>query len=150
MTLLSVAALARWIRIGNIHLYDSWRGGETGSAAAALKAIFYGTCLGLLGLTGFECVPMSIELIRPGGYPAVLRNLHYAATVLNGPLMLLVFANLPLQTILSGSNVLSLLAQDVAGRWLRIVVVVDASIVLCGGVVTGLLSTVSLLERLAR
>jgi hypothetical protein len=51
--------------------------------------------------------------------------------------MLLVFAILPTDTIVGGSNVLSALAESAAGRWLRILVVVDASIVLSAGVLTG-------------
>ena len=69
-------------------------------------------------------------------------------------MMLLVMALLPLDVIESGENLLSLLAQrvrtltismitydiediQVAGRWLRIMVVVDAVVVLCAGVLTG-------------
>jgi hypothetical protein len=51
--------------------------------------------------------------------------------------MLLVFANLPADTVVGGSNVLSALAESAAGRWLRIWVVVDAAIVLSAGVLTG-------------
>lgn len=72
--------------------------------------------------------------------------------------MLFVLAHVPLPTVLGGANVLSVLAEtvrtsiiigcveymslvwctaQVAGRWLRIWVVVDAVITLCGGVLTG-------------
>ena len=51
--------------------------------------------------------------------------------------MLLVFANLPTETVTGGSNVLSALAESAVGKWLRVWVVVDASIVLSAGVLTG-------------
>jgi len=87
-------------------------------------------------------------------YPKVLRNLHLSALVLNSGMMLLLIALLPLEVVESGENILGLLAQkvctlsildyacaevhdQVAGRWLRIVVVVDAIVVLCAGVLTG-------------
>jgi hypothetical protein len=88
-------------------------------------------------------------------YPKVLRNLHLSTLVLNSGIMLLVVALLPLEVVETGENILSLLAQKVhalaiptivygvevhnqiAGRWLRILVVVDAIVVLCAGVLTG-------------
>lgn len=85
----------------------------------------------------------------------MLRNLHYPAIFLNFLAMLFLLALVPLDTILGGANVLSVLANvvrihrydyfgpltlfgfQVAGKWLRIWVVVDAVVVLCGGVLTG-------------
>lgn len=64
--------------------------------------------------------------------------------------MLLVYAIIPNSEILSGANVLSILAERVGGRWLRVVTVVDAILVLAGGVLTGLFTVCGLLERLAR
>ena len=64
--------------------------------------------------------------------------------------MLLVYALLPEKDILSGSNVLSLLAERVGGPWLRVIVVIDAMLVLSGGVLTGIFTVCGLLERLAQ
>ena len=64
--------------------------------------------------------------------------------------MLLLFANLPTATILSGANVLSVLAEDVAGTWLRILIVIDAVLVLGGGVLTGFYTVCGLVDRLTR
>lgn len=101
------------------------------------REIFYGICLGTLGLTGFECTPSYIARIKPGKFPLVLRNLHIPAIILNSIIMLLVLAVNPLEEVRSGANILSFLAQMTAGRWLRTWIVVDAIIVLCGGVLTG-------------
>ncbi len=69
-----------------------------------------------------------------------------------------------MDVILGGANVLSVLADVVSffhyfqitihsmqsgGRWLRIWIVVDAIVVLCGGVLTGILSACELLGQLA-
>jgi hypothetical protein len=70
--------------------------------------------------------------------------------VLNAPLLLLVYAILPAEAILGGANILSILAENVAGRWLRILVVVDCVFVLAGGVIDGICSGCALFERLAR
>ena len=69
---------------------------------------------------------------------------------LNAPLILLIYAVLPAETILRETNILSILAENVVGRWLRIVLVVDCILVLSGGVVDGICSACALLERLAR
>lgn len=71
--------------------------------------------------------------MRPKTYSSVLRNLITVAAVLNTTLCFLVYALLPAATIASGANVLSVLAQHAAGRWMRIWVVVDAVSVLLGG-----------------
>ncbi|KAG6902736.1 hypothetical protein C0995_012400 [Termitomyces sp. Mi166 len=99
----------------------------------------------MLGLTGFECTPSYIGRIKKGYYPLVLRNLHLPAIALNSILMVLVLAIIPLEIILQGANVLSVLAQMTAGQGLRTWIVIDATIVLCGGI----LSACELLEQLA-
>lgn len=99
---------------------------------------------------GFECTPAYIEEIAPTAYGPALRNLLYGALLLNAPLMLFVYAILPETEILSGANVLSILAEKVGGRWLRIIILVDAILVLAGGVLTGIFTVCGLLERLAR
>jgi amino acid transporter len=114
------------------------------------RAIFNGVCIGFLGVTGFECTPTYIEAIGPKDYGRVIRNLLWSAMVLNVPLMLFVYVHLPNEDILSGANVLSLLAEKVAGKWLRILLVIDASLVLAGGVLTGLFTACGLLQTLAQ
>lgn len=150
MIILVIASSVHWARNGNEILRMNWYGDPSRTPGSIVYAIFFGACLGLLGLTGFECLPMNIELLKPGAYPKVLRNMHIAATALNAPLMLLVFANLSTSDVLSGANVLSLLGEAVASRWLRILIVVDASIVLCGGILTGFLSVASVLGSLTK
>lgn len=64
--------------------------------------------------------------------------------------MFCVYVVLPTQTILRGTNILSILADEVAGKWLRVLVVIDCVLVLSGGVVDGICSANALIDRLAR
>lgn len=64
-----------------------------------------------VGITGS---PDYVTVVRPGDFRKVLRNIHLPAIGLYGLLMLMVIANLPLELINSGANVLSILAEHVS------------------------------------
>ncbi|KAF9238909.1 amino acid permease-domain-containing protein [Melanogaster broomeanus] len=150
MVVLIVASITSWASVGSAQLRENWVTGQVGPASPAyiLKQVFNGVCIGMLGLTGFECAPAYAAKMRPGTYPSVLRNLHIPAIILNTSMMLFVLALLPLK-VQAEENVLSLLAQRAAGRWLRIWVATDAVIVLCAGVLTGIMSACELLAELS-
>ncbi|KAJ7613541.1 AAAP amino acid permease [Roridomyces roridus] len=148
MLILSIFAAIQWGQIGNEQLRQNWHLGSTASPSFILRQLFYGFCLGMLGLTGIECTPSCIGRIKPGHFPLVLRNLHLPAIVLNTVMSVLLIAVVPLPVLLDGANVLSVLAQC-AGEWLRRLVVADAIIVLCGGVLIGILGVCELLKKLA-
>ncbi|KAJ7230350.1 amino acid permease-domain-containing protein [Mycena pura] len=149
MAALGIAASVHWARSGNAQLRGNWKDGAMSSGAAVARQVFNGFCLGMLGLTGVECTPSYAGRVKSGRFPLVLRNLHLPAIFLNTLMITLVFATIPLQTVLSGANVLSVLAEMSAGPWLRKWIVVDATVVLCGGVLTGILSACELFEQLA-
>ncbi|RDB17279.1 hypothetical protein Hypma_001728 [Hypsizygus marmoreus] len=149
MVVLIICSIVHLSKTGISQLRENWEVGQAPSASAVAREIFNGFCLGMLGLTGFECAPSYVGRIKRGQFPNVLRNLHYPAIVLNGVIMILVLAVVPLNVILQGANVLSVLAQLAAGRWLRTLIVIDAIIVLCGGVLTGIMSACELLEQMA-
>ncbi|KAI0689016.1 amino acid permease-domain-containing protein [Cytidiella melzeri] len=149
MLALFLASMVAWGRTGNSQISHNWHAGRQNlSADDIVRQVFDGICIGILGVTGFECIPSYASSIKQGCFPKVLRNLHYPAILVNVLAMLLVLALVPLDTV--GANVLSVLAENAAGRWLRVVTVVDAVIVLCGGVLTGILGACELFERLAR
>ncbi|KAF8606430.1 hypothetical protein BDV93DRAFT_594682 [Ceratobasidium sp. AG-I] len=149
MTALMIAAAVAWARNGMDVLRSNWELRPTGSSGIA-RSIFNGVCIGFLGVTGFECTPSYIRDIKPGAYGPTLRNLLVMALFLNAPLMLLVYALLPSETILGGANVLSVLAEVSVGRPMRILVVADCVLVLCGGVFAGVVTGCRLVESLAR
>ena len=70
-----------------------------------------------------------ISSVRPDAYPKVLRNLIIGALLVNLPVLLLTYAVLPRESIMSGANVLSLVGQRAAGSWLRIIIVIDSAVV---------------------
>jgi hypothetical protein len=57
--------------------------------------------------------PVMIARIKPGRFPLVLRNLHLSAVVVNFSTIFLVSTLIPLETILHGENILSILAEVV-------------------------------------
>ncbi|KAG8954830.1 hypothetical protein FRC00_005658 [Tulasnella sp. 408] len=150
MAILMIASVIAWARHGPHTLRENWELRPHNGTEVA-KAIFYGTCLAFLGVTGFETIPTYIENIKPSSYPRTLDVCIYTVLTLNAPLMLLVYALLPTSDILSGGNILSLLAERVAGKWLRILVVVDCMLVIGGGgVLLGMVAMSSMLQRLAK
>jgi hypothetical protein len=130
MVVLIVASITALASAGTTQLRENWVSGQVGlsSPESILKQVFNGVCIGMLGLTGFECAwsrslrdtyqtavigaPAYTAKMRPGTYPSVLRNLHIPAIVLNPTMMLFVLALLPLEAQ-AEENVLSLLAQKV-------------------------------------
>ncbi|KAJ7057410.1 hypothetical protein C8F01DRAFT_1372095 [Mycena amicta] len=140
-----VLALTVCVRLG-LHggssalLVANWRLGNLGvSVSQVVKQLFEGFCLGMLGMTGIECTPSYAPYLRvstnsrSSTFARVLRNLHLPAILLNAGMMLLVLSLVPLADILGengNGNLLSLLGQRAGGRWLRTLVVVDATVVL--------------------
>lgn len=137
MFMLIVASCVHWGKTGNGQLRNNWQNARSADGTRTqtiLRQIFYGVCLGMLGLTGFECqctlkksyqlnsnclflvlgTPSYISRIKPRRFPSVLRNLHLPAIVLNTVIMLLVLAVIPLDVVLSGANILSVLAYTVS------------------------------------
>ncbi|KAI6126789.1 amino acid permease-domain-containing protein [Pisolithus sp. B1] len=148
MITLVICSIVTWVSLGPSQLKANWAVGRAETPMGVLRHIFNGGCVSMLGLTGFECAPAYAAKMRPGSYPSVLRNLHWSALVFNTTISLLVLALVPLDAESQG-NVLSMLADKVAGRWLRTWVAIDAVVVLCAGVLTGVLSACELLCELS-
>ncbi|KAI6020058.1 amino acid permease-domain-containing protein [Pisolithus microcarpus] len=148
MIVLVICSVVTWASLGPSQLKENWAVGRSETHWGVLRHVFDGGCVSMLGLTGFECAPAYAAKMRRGSYPSVLRHLHWSALVVNTTISLLVLALVPLDAESQG-NVLSMLADKVAGRWLRIWVAIDAVIVLCAGVLTGVLSACELLCELS-
>jgi uncharacterized membrane protein YfcA len=113
MLVLAVASVVAWGRVGNTQLHENWTAGQAASGREIVCQVFNGTCIGMLGLTGFGCVPAYVACIKPGRFPFVLCNLHIPAMILMAGMVMLVLAVVPLDIILEGANVLSVLGQIV-------------------------------------
>lgn len=114
------------------------------------KNIFFGYCSALLGVTGFESSANYIEEQKPGVFPKTLRNMWLAVSVINPVLILLALGVLGVDAVASDQDfVLAAFAERSAGRWLKIVVVIDATMVLAGAVLTSYVGVTGLLRRMA-
>lgn len=128
--MLLVAASYRWAEYGNVVIAQNWQVVRNASPGEVAHQLFNGICIGMLGLTGFECLvllflfmayspastigtPSYVSSIKPGRFSIVLRNLHYTAILFNATCMLAVVAVLPMEESLAAANVLARLAQEV-------------------------------------
>ncbi|KAL8293338.1 hypothetical protein RQP46_000039 [Phenoliferia psychrophenolica] len=142
MFALFIAGVVHWGRNGNAILRENWEAGQPGSATKIAKEIFYGVCLGFLGATGFESTPDYNSQIRPGLFPSIIRNLQVITILVNAPVMLVTYAVLPSSEILGNASVLNSVAQTAAGPALRIIMTVNAGLILCAGILTGELGSI--------
>jgi len=55
MVALIIASTVEWGQIGNRQLKINWNSGQASSASVIARQIFNGFCIGMLGLTGYEC-----------------------------------------------------------------------------------------------
>ncbi len=90
MIVLIIVALIHWHKIGIQQLTDNWnlwRATSSTSTSGIAKQIYFGICLGMLGLTGFECMSphgrFIASLVKLTGYfrHPVVRVAHQAGEV---------------------------------------------------------------------
>ncbi|CAM0135491.1 hypothetical protein VKS41_005136 [Umbelopsis sp. WA50703] len=146
-----VTSIVRWGEIGNETLIANWNHPYP-DGVSAVRMIFNGFCIGLLGVTGFETAGNFIEELKPSDFPKVMRNMFGFLTILNAPITLLATVLVPIDELKANPAVaVSILGQYAAGgsRWLRLWIMVDAVIVLCAGVLTGFIAAIGLIERMA-
>jgi len=123
---------------------------QTPAPGGMLKAIFFGFSAAMLGISGFESSSNFIEEQKEGVFPKTLRNMWIAVAIFNPLISLLSLGILPLEQI--AQNKEDLLAQmglRSAGRWLQILVSVDAVLVLSGAVLTSYVGVTGLMRRMA-
>lgn len=129
-----VACIITTVSNGGQILKENW---SSEWSENPVQKIFFGFCVGLLGITGFETSANYIEDQKPGVFPKTMRNMWYLATFFNPTVSFLSLCVLGIQDFIdSPNNALSLVAGAASGRWLRLLVAIDAFIVLCGGVLT--------------
>lgn len=60
MIVLFVASICAWSHMGNTQIRQNWHDGRQNlSLGGIARQIFNGICIGVLGLTGFECMSSS-------------------------------------------------------------------------------------------
>ncbi|MBL8022067.1 MAG: APC family permease [Leptospirales bacterium] len=115
-----------------------------------LRALFFGFCAAMLGISGFESSSNFVEEQAPGVFPKTLRNMWIAVSVINPALTFLAIAVLPITGILEHKEaLLSHMAELTGGRWLGLLVSIDAFLVLSGAVLTSFVGVTGLVKRMA-
>ncbi len=113
-------------------------------------AIFLGFSAGLLGISGFESSANFVEDQDVGVFRKTLRNMLIAVVIFN-PLTSIISLNLlPLDDIVRHENhLLSEIALHTGGETFRLIVVLDATAVLSGAVLTSFIGVSGLIRRMA-
>lgn len=114
--------------------------------------IFLGFASAMLGITGFETSANFVEQQHPGVFPKTLRNMWVAVAFFNPVISFLSFAILDARVVqdpLQSGALLTIMGEKSAGQWLKILVSVDAVLVLSGAVLTSYVGVTGLVRRLA-
>jgi amino acid transporter len=120
------------------------------SGRGFLTAFFLGFCAAMLGVSGFESSANFIEEQKPGVFPKTLRNMWLGVTVFNPLICFLALAVLPMDKILANeTSLLAVMGQEGGGHWLRLIIGVDAVLVLSGAVLTSYVGVIGLCRRMA-
>ncbi|KAI9279789.1 amino acid permease-domain-containing protein [Sporodiniella umbellata] len=147
-----ITSVIAWGRNGNQVLIDNWTKVPDPPGSNPVLLIVKGVCIGLLGVTGFESAENYIEDLKPNTFPKVMNNMFGFLFAINAPLTLLATALVPVPVLQANqANAVSVLGEYAANgeRWLRMWIMVDAVIVLCAGVLTGLIGAIGLIQRMS-
>ena len=149
LTLLSITALINMLADTSF-LTVNW--GYMPPNTSLISALFFGFSAALLGISGFESSSNFVEEQKVGVFPKTLRNMWIAVSIFNPLIALLVLGNFDNIHIPEHQRdyLLAILAQRVfSGNWLKVLVSVDAAVVLSGAVLTSYVGVTGLIRRMA-
>ena len=113
------------------------------------RALFFGFAAAMLGISGFESSANFVEEQKEGVFPKTLRNMWIAVSFFNPMIALLVLAVIPIADVKPHTeDLLAHLGGVAGGRWLSILVSVDATLVLSGAVLTSYVGVNGLVRRM--
>ncbi|GAA3922103.1 APC family permease [Hymenobacter algoricola] len=114
-----------------------------------LTALFLGFSAAMLGISGFESSANFVEEQAPGVFGKTLRNMWVVVSFFNPVIAFLVVAALPLTEVGPHTEtLLAYLGTTTGGRWLGILISVDAVAVLSGAVLTSFVGVSGLMKRM--
>jgi len=147
MSLLLLFGVVALLRAGPALLWTNLGTPDPGGLGAALM---FGFAAAMLGVSGFESSANFVEEQRPDVFPKTLRNMWLAVTVLNPGMAILALALVPVADVggLYETTLLSHMGEVSAGRWLSLVIGVDAVLVLSGATLTSYVGVTGLIERM--
>lgn len=115
-----------------------------------LPALYLGFAASLLGVSGFESSANFVEEQQRGVFRKTLRNMLIGVAIFNPLIALVVLNSLPPDAIAAAKDfLLSDVANAIGGYPVRIIVVVDAFLVLAGAVLTSYVGVSGLISRMS-
>jgi amino acid transporter len=113
-------------------------------------ALFFGFASAMLGISGFESSANFIEEQKPGVFPQTLRNMWVAVAVFNPLISLLSMGLVPIAEFgRHKEDLLAYMGEISGGNWLKLLVSVDAVLVLSGAVLTSYVGVTGLVRRMS-
>lgn len=113
-------------------------------------AISLGFSAALLGISGFESSANFVEEQDVGVFRKTLRNMLVAVAIINPLVSILSLNLLPLAEIVGHKDyLLSTMAHLMAGQTFKAIIVLDATLVLSGAVLTSYVGVTGLVHRMA-
>jgi len=122
---------------------------QTPPPGGIAMALFFGFCVSLLGISGFESSANFVEEQAPGVFPKTLRNMWLAVIIFNPLIALLALSILPLGEMASHeSTLLAQMGRVSSGGWLASWISINAALVLSGAVLTSFVGVNGLMGRM--
>ncbi|MEJ2188660.1 MAG: APC family permease, partial [Acidobacteriota bacterium] len=113
------------------------------------QALFFGFAAAMLGISGFESSSNFVEEQAHGVFPKTLRNMWAAVSFFNPSMALLALALVPVAMVPGNQEaLLSHMGLIAGGKWLSVLVSVDAALVLSGAVLTSYVGVTGLVKRM--
>lgn len=123
----------------------------SGNGGSISNAIFFGFAASMLGVSGFESSANFVEEQQKGVFPKTLKNMWSIVSIIN-PLMaifaLALFTIPILQSPEYQNTLLVEMGKHVGGKWVAVLISIDAFLVLSGAVLTSFVGVSGLLERM--
>ncbi|MBC7935553.1 MAG: APC family permease, partial [Rhizobacter sp.] len=112
-------------------------------------ALFFGFSAAMLGISGFESSANFVEEQKKGVFPKTLRNMWLAVSILNPLIALLAIAVMPIAAVDEHQqSLLSYMATLTGGKWLAILISINAVTVLSGALLTSFVGVNGLIKRM--
>lgn len=113
-------------------------------------ALFFGFSAAFLGVSGFESSANFIEEQKKDVFPKTLRNMWLLVIVFNPLMAVLALGIVPQSEIVGhAEDLLAHMGGEAGGHWLRLLISINATLVLSGAVLTAFVGSNGLVRRMA-
>ena len=146
---LTVLALLSFLFIANNGLSILFENYQNPINGSLLTALFFGFSAAMLGISGFESSSNYVEEQAPGVFPKTLRNMWLVVSIFNPLMAFLALALIKIPNVEGHKEaLLSFMGSVAGGKWLAVLISVDAALVLSGAVLTSYVGVSGLVERM--